>query len=220
MAWAFEDKFNSDTKSTGDLNGQDGWTGTASDAIVGAVSVYDGDQSVYCTDEVNITHTFTGVASGVVYVAMKMTSSSGDRSFHIRCNSNTEIKWRILGQSGNVTMTNGAGATTIITGYSTTIFYLFEVTINADDTCDIRYHNGTSWSTPVTGLAANTGASEDVDAVTFNGGTPLATYYDTITPTNPIASSNIKSLDTNVYANIKSYNTNLIANIKSIDTNV
>lgn len=195
MAWVFEDKFNSDTKSTGDLNGQDGWSGgTGSDVVT--TTPYEGNQCVSGGDEALITNTFTAVSSGVMYVAIRRSTSSGDAEFDFRANGNTQQKIRIGFIGGNVTITNGAGTSTVISTYAVDTWYLFEVTINADDTHAIRYHNGTSWSTPITGLAALTGVTADVDAVRITGGTPGAALYDSITPTNPIASSVIPALAT------------------------
>lgn len=225
MTWVFEAKFDSDSSpaySTGDLNGQNSWSGgTGTDVVT--TTPYQGDQCVSGGDEANITRTFTAVNSGVVYFAMRRsTVASGDARLDFRANSNTQIKTWVR-FSTDVTIINGGGSSTIIGSPSANQWYLFELTINSNDTFDIRYHNGTSWSTPITGLASNTGVTADIDAIRITGGTPGACLYDYISPTNPIGSSgpaNLKSLDTNLKANIKSYNTNLLANIKSIDTNV
>lgn len=229
MAWVFEDKFNSDTKSTGDLNGQDGWSGGTGTDIV-TTTPYEGDQCVSGGDEAVITNTFTAVNSGVVYFAMRRSNNnSGDSEMDFRANSNTQLKIRITfngtgGRHGIVEITNGASVSDVIASYSVDQWYLFELTINSNDTHDIRYHNGSSWSTPITGLAAATGVTADIDAVRITGGTPGATLYDYISPTNPFGGAsgpaNLKLYNTNLKANIKSINTNLIANCKSLNTNV
>lgn len=184
MAWVFEDKFNSDTKSTGDLNGQDGWSGTTSTDVV-TTQFYEGDQAVYCVAETGILNTYTAVSEGVVYVALRPDNTSGGFNFDLRVSGSIKIRLSYLGTS-NVTITNGGSTTTVVTGYSANAWLLYEITINADDTHDIRYHNGTSWSTAITGLANNTGITGDVDQVRLNSGTPGTMYVDYISPTNPI----------------------------------
>lgn len=188
MAWTFEDKFNSDTKSTGDLNGQDGWSGGAGTDVV-TTTPYEGDRCVSGGDEAVMTRTITAVNSGVVYFAMRRSSiASGDADFDFRANGNTQQKIR-LAFTSTVTITNGGSTATVIASPSANTWYLFELTINADDTHSIRYHNGTSWSTPVGPFSAASGVSADIDAVRITGGTPGSAFYDCITPTNPISES-------------------------------
>lgn len=185
MAWVFEDKFNSDTKSTGDLNGQDSWTGTTSTDVV-TTQMYEGDQAVYCVAETSIRNTFTALSEGVVYFALRPDNTSGGFNMDFLTGV-TGLKIRLSFVSGpNVTIINGGSTTTVITGFSANVWYLFELTINADDTHDIRYHDGSDWSTPITGLANNTGITGDIDTVRLNSGTPGSMYVDYISPTNPI----------------------------------
>lgn len=183
MAWVFEDKFNSDTKSTGDLNGQDGWSGTTSTDVV-TTQFYEGDQAVYCVAETSMLNTYTAVNSGVVYVALRPDNTSGGFNFDLRVSGSIKIRMSYFGS--NVTITNGGSTTTVITGYSANAWLVYEITLNADDTHEVRYHNGTSWSTAITGLANNTGITGDVDQVRLNSGTPGTMYVDYISPTNPI----------------------------------
>lgn len=214
MAWVFEDKFDSDTKSTGDLNGQDSWSGSAVTDVV-TTTPYQGDQCVSGGDEAAITQTMTAVNSGVVYFAMRRsTVASGDAETDFRANSNTQIKIRVRFGT-DVTVTNGGSTSTVIASPSADTWYLFELTINGDDTHDIRYHNGTSWSTPITALATNTGVTADIDAVRITGGTPGACLYDYFSPTNPIASTSIKTINGLAYASVKTINGLAIASVKT-----
>ena len=184
MAWTFEDKFNSDTKSTGDLNGQDGWSGVTTVDVV-TTTPYEGDQCVSGGDEAVMTRTFTAVNSGVVYFAMRRsTVASGDAETDFRANSNTQIKIRFRFGT-DVTVTNGGSTSTVIASPSANQWYLFELTINSDDTHAVRYHNGTSWSTPITGLGANTGVTPNIDAISFTRGNPWGLSLRLSNPNKP-----------------------------------
>jgi len=76
--WTFEDKFNSDTKSIGDLNGQDGWSSGLARcyATDTAAAIFEGDQGIACVVNADSGTTYqntTGVSatSGIVYTTMK-----------------------------------------------------------------------------------------------------------------------------------------------------
>jgi len=218
MAWSFEDKFNSDTKSIGDLNGQDGWSGITTFDVQNSV-VYQGDQAIVETSGGggSIDVSISAVSDGTVYFAMRRNSTTGDSTTAFM--NGTTTQFRISFELAKIRTDNGGSVVDLLNPYVANTWYLFEVIFDANNTHTIRIHDGSSWSSsfgPYT--ATNT---SDINAVRLNSGGTNSQYWDIITGTNPLASgpSNLKSLDTNLKANIKSYNTNLIANIKSIDTN-
>lgn len=187
MAWTYEQLFN--TLNDGDLNGQDSWTGGAN-YDVQTTTKYEGAKGIEGVNtNQNIARTITGVTSGTLYVAMRMSAhgaGSGDAAFDL-LTSGTDIAVRtqFRGDSDNVVTTDGASTQTLIAGFNSAIFYLFEITLNGDDTYNIRYHDGTSWSSPLTNLDYGDGAG-DIDTVRLNSGGDQTMYWDTITPTNPI----------------------------------
>lgn len=193
MAWVAEDTF--DSYPNGDLAGNNGgsgwaeaWGATVSDADydVQGTTTFNGSAKAVQIDSAgggNIMRIITTpVTSGVVYVAMRGLELAGDTSTDFMVDA-SNIGFRITFlDSGVVRCTSGAGHQELIATFSTAVFYLFEATLNGDDTYDIRYHNGTSWSSSFDGLAYEVGG--DIDRVRFNNGAMNA-VYDYISPTDP-----------------------------------
>ena len=224
MAWVAVETF--DTYSDGDLNGNNGgsgwaagWSGDADYDVQGTIT-YNGSAKAVSTTGANgtIARTLTSASSsGVVYVAIRYAVATDDFQVDFITSGVNKMCRYGFRNTNDLVVLHSGGVTVLDTAASTTTWYLAEITYNGT-TFDIRYHNGTAWSTPVTGLGYEGGAG-DLTIVSLNGGLTQTCYVDYISPTNPIVDSNIKSLDTNVRANIKSYNTNVLANIKSINTN-
>lgn len=192
MAWVAEDDF--DSYSTGDLNtknGGTGWSGAWSgdtDFDVVTTAPYEGANHVTAVNaNGNITRSLTtSVTSGVVYFAMRSTTGGGDAQIDFK-NAGTVLRFSMRDSSGNKALAMAAVNTTIISGFSTSIWYLFEVTFNGDDTFNVRYHDGSSWSTPVTNLAS--GSAGAITSIGLNHGGAQTVYHDYISPTNPLTTS-------------------------------
>lgn len=186
--WTVEDLFNSDTKSTGDLNGQDGWSGSVCYDIQGSV-FYEGDQAVKGTScNANMELSITAVSSGTLYVALRKDTQNRDGSFFLETNTGANNWMYITFNGSNLVVSNGAGEDTLISGFTTSQFYLFEIEIVGTSSYKIRYHNGTSWSTQTSAKTAINTGSVDSIRLSMGSGNPPATgdmYWDTITPTNP-----------------------------------
>jgi len=223
MAWVAEELF--DSYSDGDLNGNNGgsgfsaaWSGGTNYDVQGT-TVYQGAKAVTGVNaNQNISRPLTtAVSSGVVYVAMRYSAGTGDAQFDFRTSGNTTNAFRIsmrdVSGSKNI-LTLAAVETTLLTGFDTSVFYVFEVTINGDNTFNIRFHNGTSWSSTTSNLAyANNG---NIDGVQLNSGGAQTVFYDYISPTNPISSTSIKTVNGLAYASVKTVNGLAVASVKTI----
>lgn len=189
-AWTYEQLFN--TLSNGDLNGQDSWSGgTAVD--VQSTVVYEGAKAIIeVNGNTNMTRSITAVTSGTMYIAGRMEAGFGDgANFDMRSNGNTNSQIRIaFRDTGNISAFSSSGENIIVTGFLTGTWYLFEITFNGSS-YTVRYNtSGTSagWSSSFGPYNYQTGAA-DIDTIRFNLGGSQTSYWDTITPTNPIASA-------------------------------
>lgn len=189
MAWVAEENF--DSYSVGDLtgnNGGSGWSGAwgvvLSDTLYDVVTddFYGGTKSVKGVNAANLSRGLTtGVSSGVLYYAHKYTSGSSDAKLGFWVTPHSALAYYILFNAGNIS----CQGTTLVSGFSTSTWYLFEVTLTGSNTLDVRYHDGTSWSTAVTGLAYTNSGS--ITGINFNCGSPTTFYTDSITATNPLS---------------------------------
>ena len=186
--WVFEDLFNSDTKSTGDLNSQDGWSGDTDYDVV-TTDPYEGDQHVTVTNGNGlIANTFTALTAGTFYIAMQKNNYVSDDGIRLYTTTNAIAIYPRF-QGNNFLATDGAGTVAIIENFSQSAWYLFEFILNGDNTYNVRYHNGTSWSSSFGPYDyTNTGSVDDISFVAGGpGGSTHTAYYDTVTDTNPIA---------------------------------
>lgn len=180
MAFLYDQGF--ETLNTGDLNGQDSWSGDT-DFDVTTSNPYEGLKCVTGTAaNGTISRAFTASTSGVAYFAMRH-SGTGDASFVFRTTGNTVTRFLVTFDSTNVVVTSGAGTATLISNYTDNAYYLFECTYNASNQHNIRAHDGSSWGS-ATGLlnAANNG---NVDGVALNQGASGTVFLDIISPNNP-----------------------------------
>lgn len=203
MAWVAEDTF--DSYSDGDLHGNNGGTGWAgawnADGAydVEGTTVYQGAKAVTGVNaNANASRTLSSSTdSGVIYFALRMSThgaGTGDAAFDLRTNGGADnrIRTQFRGDSGNVTISDGGGVATIITGFDAGTFYLFEVTFDAGNNHSVRYHNGVNWSVSAGPYAAANNGS--IDTVIFNGGSNQTMFYDYISPTNPIQTKPFRTL--------------------------
>ena len=186
MAWSYEQLFNS--LNTGDLNGQDSWSGDPN-YDVGTTAPFEGTKGVQSTaSNGTIRRAITAVSSGVMYFAMRRPDTISDAEFQLRTAGNTLVRLQIAFQGGNITVSDSASPHTLVTNYSTSVFYVFEVTFDASNQHSIRYRTtATAWSASTGNLAAENNG--DIDAVGFSQGSLGTAYIDTITPTDPTPSS-------------------------------
>lgn len=190
MAWTYEQKFNGLT--TGDLNGQDSWASSTSFDVTEADS-YEGAKSVTATAaNAVITRSVTAVSSGTLYFAMMRPDTNADSNFDLLTSSATALRIRIAFQVSNITLKDGTGNLDLVTGYTNSQWYVFEINFDASNQHTVRVHDGTSWSELTASRAAATNG--DIDGVRFNQGNAGTAYWDTITPTNPVVATNGKNL--------------------------
>lgn len=185
MAWTFEEKFN--TLTDGDLNGQNSWTGDVDFDVQTHIS-YEGAKGIsvtaangYCTRSI------TSVSDGVVYFAVMRGNTTGDVSFDFLTGGSTRVRFIVANSNTNVTISNGAGVHTWTGIVSAGNWLLFEFTFDASNNHSVRYHNGVSWSASTGTLSAAVGGN--IDGIRLgSGGTAGVSYFDYISPTNPIGS--------------------------------
>lgn len=187
MAWTFEDKFNSDTKSTGELVGQDGWTGTTGKYSVTNSVSYEGDQCVTgtSTNDYAYSPSFTAVTAGTFYAAIRKETTNRDAG------------WRLWNGSSQVMLTIGMQDTSLYISYSSTdtpatfttgTWYVYEIEIVSSTQFKYRYHDGTSWSTQTAAKNfAATGGATRISTVMGSPNAPATgvAYFDCVSPTDP-----------------------------------
>lgn len=199
--WIYEDKFNSDTKSIGSLNGQDGWvthaTGGGGDWSVQTTDKFEGDQGVttgsHAKGDVYADTVIADVIAGTVYIAIMRGAYSGGSNLHPLLKhgttynihldlstTNTDVGYYTRNQASRVsfgTWTQDVwGVLKIIFDFST-------------DTMNLQWYNGTSWGT-ATGDVQTTFAGDHVDTIQFlstwaSGDGIQDDSFDIITPTDP-----------------------------------
>ena len=105
----FEDKFNSDTKTIGNLNGQDGWSGDVSFDVT-TNDFFEGDQSVSGGDNGTlITYSSVSATSGIMYIAMSPTSTPAlNNEFRTLLRDSSNVN------AFNITFRNIAGTLTLM----------------------------------------------------------------------------------------------------------
>lgn len=187
MAWTFEDKFNSDTKSTGDLNGQDGWSGSTAYDVVTS-NCYEGDQCVMATSaNANMDQTISAVSSGTVYVAMRKETQNRDALVDLRTSGS--IYTRLQFNGSDILIYKDGGSDTVISGFTTSQYYVFEIQVDSTSSFKYRIHDGTSWSSQSGATTPIDSNSIEVVRMSMGSGSAPATgdmYWDIITPTNPV----------------------------------
>lgn len=143
--------------------------------------MFEGSKSVKETAaNGSIDRAITGVSSGVFYFAMMRPDTTGDATFRLL--SGGSVWLGVTFETSNIIL-NDAGSTTLVTGYTASQWYVFEVTIISTSQLSVRYHNGVSWSSS-TGTRTS-GVTGSVDTIRLNSGASGTCYWDLITPTDP-----------------------------------
>jgi len=98
-SWTYEQTF--EALSTGDLNGQDGWSGSTDFDVVFDVDSFEGTQMVSVQSSgATITRTID-VSSGTFYVSLKRSAVSGLADIYLRISDSSKVIVR-LDSSGNI----------------------------------------------------------------------------------------------------------------------
>ncbi len=195
--WVFEDKFNSDTKSIGNLNGQDSWSLVEGEDVwtVQTVSKYEGNQGVSClhitTDSV-IGFPVTAAVSGTMYIALMRATGAGNNKLKVQLYDAAvnAVQFTLMQDSNVYYQARGAGVVDFDDFVYGTWGVLKIVFDGVGDTMNLQWYNGTSWGT-ATGNLDSTTAFVDVDNIVissvYNTAGALNDYIDTVTPTDPTA---------------------------------
>ncbi len=179
--WSYVQDFNA--LSNGDLNTQDSWSGDT-DYDVQATTVFEGTRAVTAiSSNGSITRSLSfAQLSGIVYFAMMRPDTTSTAFFELMTGTTT-VRTRLQFSGGNVLITNGAGNVTVVSGYTTNTWYLFEIEFNNSNQHAVRYNTGSGWSTQTSFLAANNNGN--VDAIRLNQGSGGTCYWDTISRSEP-----------------------------------
>lgn len=186
--FVFEDGFNSDTKSTGDLNSQDGWTCGAEYDIQNTVYA-EGDQAgIIGEADASCAQTISDVDDGIVYVYMRSEGSgTGEWKFIIDETQNAAMIVSFE-PDGYISLIYD-GATEDMRTYTNGNWYLIAVEFDVDtDEFRGRVYDvddtevWTSWTISLAMRATVT----TINTVRFYGDTNSITrHWDKITGTNP-----------------------------------
>lgn len=157
MAWTYEQTFNS--LSTGDLNGQDSWSGSTN-FDVSTTSPYEGANCVSCVlhadSSVTIDRSITGISAGTLYVSMKVNRTAGTRrgSFYL-LSGTTEVARIFMVYDGTnkfIQMLTNDGATWIDLVNPITNDTWYRIGIEFDDAahnnqyrCNVNNGTWSSW---------------------------------------------------------------------------
>lgn len=242
MAWTFEDKFNSDTKSTGDLNGQDGWTADTSWDVV-TTSPYDGDQCItrVCEGDApagvsnykSAVQTYTANTAGTVYFALKIDTTGGNARHELDLRagalyaSTGPIIFTSFQASGTkiIYTYSGGGFVEVATGLSSGTWYPVALEYDtATDQSRARVYSGGAWGS-WTSYGTYFATISEVTNLTMGcdkgaAGTGGTLFMDTITPTDPAPASgpaNVKTINGLAKASVKTLNGLAIASVKTIN---
>lgn len=190
MAWVAQDDLQS--YSLGDLNTLNGgsgfsgaWSGDTDFDVVDEDTFF-GNRAVKAVNANGAcTRTLTtSVSSGTLWFAMR-GGGGGDAQVDLKLSGGSNAIRVSMRDAGNNIKVLGNVTTTIVSGYDTNTWYLFEVLLNGDDTIDIRYYKeGEGWSDWTTGLAYN--GSGNITDFSFNHGSSQTVMHSGVYASNPI----------------------------------
>jgi len=188
--FTYEQDFNA--LNTGDLNGQDGWSGDALyDVVTDADSRYDdagtgsGAKGVKIitpnTSGYGIDKSVTAVTAGTLYVAMRNTAQAGEMGMYLR-QSATYMYFLGLGTANAIF--NGAVGNVLISGYTADQWYVFAVEIDgAGHRAKAKIHDGDDWSSWSSWTNGGGGSLSSISTIAFRAADGASTYYfDSISP--------------------------------------
>lgn len=197
-AWSYEELFNSDTKSLGDLNGQDGWTGDTEFDVVSSTGLdLEGDQSVSVLADPSssyfIVNSFTATSSGIVYMKVRSTVANENAPyFRLTESSNLRVIFRFKSSGYCGLYDSGSSSYRDSFAYSANTSYWIAIEFDAA-TNEARLNfstNGTTWD-GWTDWYEVFSSFDNIDGISLgcpNYDTNVFTaYYDSITGTDPLA---------------------------------
>ena len=190
MAWTYEQKF--DGLTTGDLNGQDSWSGSTN-FDVSTTNPAQGAKCVTITGDATerqISRTITAVNDGIFYVSMRSADTS--HLFVLKIFSVggqlTSLNFHPTGP--NIWVYNGATPTNIVTTWTANTWYRFGIEIIGDGTFKINVDGG-AWSAAYAYQDAT--GDDDVDQILFE----LAASYSGEAAFDFISPNYVESAATN-----------------------
>ena len=186
--WTYQQDFN--TLTSGNLNGQDSWSGSASYDIQTTVR-YEGAKAVEVVGSApsGIVRDITGISDGLVYVALRVTATppTGNHAGIILREGASGRMYVRFGSNGYIQISS-AGVYQDIMTYNTDQWYV--IAIEFDDVAQAdkyraKVHNGTVWSSWTSWYTVSGGSYTSISRIELLGqlGTSETTYFDTITPT-------------------------------------
>jgi len=193
----FEDLFNSDTKSTGSINGQDGWVINSAIAQVINTTKYEGDQGLQFDNtaetDYSAAHALDSLSLWNEYIAIKRSTDT-NQSAMIQIFSGShvfETEIRLDKDSTDIEVYGASGYDD--TGQDWTaenwIILNFEIDSTAD-TFKVRSKDGeaewTDWSIDYDMAVGNALTEIDLYAGNYGSATTYV-YFDTLTCNDPTA---------------------------------
>ena len=196
--WTYEQNFNGLT--TGDLNGQDSWSGPVMYDV--ASTAYEGSQGVTATPDAQsnvITRTITGISSGSVYFALRKvaTPTAGTIFFFAFGDSAVSTsQMRIYFEdNGNISILNGTDNSNVnLLSGTASINTWYPVNVEFDDAAQpdkyrARVYSSGSWQSfsswyPVLSNATYTNINTILVRTNETNSSNLF-HFDTITATDP-----------------------------------
>lgn len=173
--WTLEDLFNSDTKSTGNLNGQDGWTVNYGTVNIVNTNSYDGDQSIQTGGSAGFKNS-VDLTEGILYFSGQATNDSDSWYLYLYTGTTEAVSLKISNLS--LYYRNSGGGTWTDTTLDVTADTWFRLGVDFDtntDTFKLNLNNG-SWTD-------NLNFMNTVTVITIiEGDTSVSNYYDTLSP--------------------------------------
>jgi hypothetical protein len=190
--WTYEQKFN--TLTSGDLNGQDLWIGSADFDVQESIT-YEGDKAVACGSGSGlraITRAINPVSSGNVYIAMRLGSigSGGAAGFSLEdVAGNDKIYVRFRDDSGHIQALSESGTyKTIYPNYSLNTWYVINIEFDNSsypNQVRMRVYNGSVWSSWTDWFIVFNHSYGNIQNIRMVVGSNTSFYLDTITPNTP-----------------------------------
>ncbi len=190
VSWTYEQDFES--LSTGDLNGQDSWSGNTTYDVTTAVAC-GGTKSVgvLIGDSQSIQRTLPAeVQDGDFYVQVRRTGTNDGDVFVNLLEDDTNRVFIRIGENGDVEGYNGTVYVDLLAGYSANTCLTINVQFNDSSQPDqwrARVHNGSSWGSFSSWLGVN-GTYGSIHKIKFDTGSGTETqtaYFDTIDLSDP-----------------------------------
>lgn len=205
--WVYEALFNSGTYSTGDLNGQESWSGNAAFDVV-SDEYLEGDQSINVQPagaQIEIEQTGLATGAGDFYAGIYCTSQgTGEPSRYVLYDdgSNRMLIFGIKESSGTVYLYwNYNGAADNLTDISLDTWYIFNVEYDGNHKFRIRWkEQGGEFSSFTDWKDEESASDGTIDEIWLQssegGGGTTNVNFDSISPTDPDTSGDESSTST------------------------